>query len=88
MYYFALPEGWEPEQVGNPAALGLLQRFIQDQHESDSSPTRNWLKLIPRISNADEWAKTGPLHGAEYRLINVSRSRMADVLIYSLAVCE
>ncbi|KAK9862586.1 hypothetical protein WJX84_000829 [Apatococcus fuscideae] len=70
VYYFALPEGWEPEQVGNPAALGLLQRFIQDQHESDSSPTRNWLKLIPRISNADEWAKTGPLNGAEYRLIN------------------
>ncbi len=71
VYYFALPEGWEPEQVGNPAALSLLQRFILDQHEADGNPTRSRLKLIPRISNADEWVKTGPLNGAEYRLLKV-----------------
>ena len=71
VYYFALPEGWEPGQVGNPAALGLLQRFLLDQNEQDSNPTRTRLKLIPRISNVEEWAQTGPLSGAEHRLLDV-----------------
>ncbi|KAK9860455.1 hypothetical protein WJX84_011386 [Apatococcus fuscideae] len=70
VYYFALPEGWEPEQLKNPAALALLQRFILDQNEQDSLPTRTRLKLIPRISNVAEWATTGPLNGAEHRLLD------------------
>ena len=35
VYYFSLPEGWEPGQVQNPAALALAQRFINDGRESD-----------------------------------------------------
>lgn len=35
VYYFTLPEGWEPNDVGNPAALQLLQRFIHDGREQD-----------------------------------------------------
>lgn len=35
VYYFSLPEGWEPSQVPNLAALQLLQRFIHDGKESD-----------------------------------------------------
>ena len=35
MYYFTLPEGWEPKDVGNEAALGMLQRFIHDGREQD-----------------------------------------------------
>ena len=34
VYYFTLPEGWEPNDV-NPAALELLQRFIHDGREQD-----------------------------------------------------
>ncbi len=35
VYYFTLPEGWEPNDVGNEAALGMLQRFIHDGREQD-----------------------------------------------------
>ena len=35
VYYFTLPEGWEPNDVGNPAALEMLQRFIHDGREQD-----------------------------------------------------
>ena len=35
VYYFTLPEGWEPNDVGNLAALELLQRFIHDGREQD-----------------------------------------------------
>ena len=35
VYYFTLPEGWEPHDVGNLAALELLQRFIHDGREYD-----------------------------------------------------
>jgi len=35
VYYFTLPEGWEPKDVGNEAALGMLQRFIHDGREQD-----------------------------------------------------
>lgn len=35
VYYFTLPEGWNPDDVGNPAALELLQRFIHDGREHD-----------------------------------------------------
>lgn len=32
-------------------------------------PTRNRLKLLPRIINPDEWAREGPLTGPEVRLL-------------------
>ena len=86
VYYFALPEGWEPGQVGNPAALGLLQRFLLDQNEQDSSPTRTRLKLIPRIFNVEEWATTGPLSGAEHRLLDVSLT--APCMSHMLVLCS
>lgn len=35
VYYFGLPDGWEPAQVGNDAALGLLERFVHDGIEAD-----------------------------------------------------
>ncbi len=35
VYYFALPEGWEPDQVENKAALEMLQRFFHDGREFD-----------------------------------------------------
>ena len=35
VFYFSLPEGWEPHHVANVAALELLQRFIHDGRESD-----------------------------------------------------
>lgn len=35
VYYFTLPEGWEPNDVGSSAALELLQRFIHDGREQD-----------------------------------------------------
>lgn len=35
VYYFALPEGWEPADVPNSAALEMLQRFFHDGKEYD-----------------------------------------------------
>lgn len=69
VYYFALPEGWEPEMVENVAALELLQRFFHDGKEFDGQNTRDRLKLIPRIVNVEEWAVKGPLSGYEHRLL-------------------
>ena len=35
----------------------------ESRHEADKTPTRDRLKLIARVVNVDEWAKTGPLSG-------------------------
>lgn len=35
VYYFALPEGWEPADVPNAPALEMLQRFFHDGKEQD-----------------------------------------------------
>jgi hypothetical protein len=129
VYYFALPEGWQPSQVGlyvkavfltacwgavlstwltveaakgwlaglpanfpgwrgylpfacftnpafrplpqvpNQAALELVQRFMHNKREFDGTPTRDRLKLIPRIVNVAEWAEKGPLSGEEWRVL-------------------
>ena len=69
IYYFALPEGWEPSMVENQAALSLAQRFFNNGVEFDGQATRDRLKLLPRIVNVDEWALKGPLSGAETRLL-------------------
>lgn len=69
VYYFALPEGWEPSQMVNQAALALVQRFMHNKREFDGTPTRDRFKLIPRIVNVAEWAEEGPLSGYEHRLL-------------------
>lgn len=69
VYYFGLPMGWEPSMVHNSAALDLLQRFVNNGIELDGQPTRDRLKLLGRVVNIDEWAKEGPLSGAEQRLL-------------------
>lgn len=43
--------------------MGLLQRFVNGGKEADGCPTRDRLKLIPRVVNVDEWATTAPLSG-------------------------
>jgi len=35
VYYFALPEGWDPADVPNTAALGMAQRFVNNGIEFD-----------------------------------------------------
>lgn len=35
VYYFALPDGWEPSMVENKAALGMLERFCVGGTEAD-----------------------------------------------------
>lgn len=37
VYYFALPDNFEMEHVENPAAVGLMQRFIHDGKEQNGS---------------------------------------------------
>ena len=39
VYYFSLPEGWEPQQLDNPTALALCQRFVHDGREHDKCAT-------------------------------------------------
>lgn len=69
VYYFGLPDGWTPEFESNKAALGLAQRLIHGGTEADNTPTRDRLKLMPRIANVDEWAVTGPLSSTEQALL-------------------
>lgn len=54
-------------QVPNAAALALIQRFMHNKREFDGTPTRDRLKLIPRIVNVAEWAEKGPLSGERGR---------------------
>ena len=61
VYYYALREGFNPSLADNPAAVGLLRRFIHNGREENSEPTRNRLKLIPRVVNIDEWSAAAPL---------------------------
>ena len=39
VYYFALPDGFEPEEMPNKAALGLMQRFTQGSKENNGYAT-------------------------------------------------
>lgn len=59
VYYYALREGFNA--MDNAAAFGLLQRFIHNRREDNSEPTRNRLKLIPRVVNVEEWTAKAPL---------------------------
>ena len=52
-----------PPQVDNQAALALAQRFLNNKREFDGTPSRDRLKLVPRIINVDQWAQEGPLTG-------------------------
>lgn len=69
VYYFALPEDFDPPRFENQAALGLLQRFVANGREVDGSPTRERLKMIARCCNPDEWAREGPLNSTEHKLL-------------------
>jgi hypothetical protein len=68
-YYFGLPEGFEPSSVPNQAALALVRRFVHDGREADGTPTRDRLKVIPRIVNVEQWAVEAPLYSAEARIV-------------------
>ena len=56
VYYFSLPEGWEPSQLGNPAALALAQRFFNSGREGDKcAPARPvlWRRTLPSINGME-----------------------------------
>ena len=69
VYYFALPEDFDPATFENQAALGLLARFVANGREADGSPTRERLKMIVRCCNAEEWAAKAPLSSTELKLL-------------------
>lgn len=69
VYYFGLPDGWTPDSETNKAALGLAQRFVHGGTEADNTPTRDRLKLMPRVVNVEEWAVSAPLSGTEQALL-------------------
>lgn len=69
VYYCVLKEGFNPDTFGHKAAVGLLQRIIQNGREHNSEPTRTRLKIIPRVVNVDEFAEKGPLSKAEKKLL-------------------
>ena len=46
VYYFGLPDGWDPSMVDNKAALALWQRFVHDGKEADGcAPASNTLPV-------------------------------------------
>ncbi|GFR47535.1 hypothetical protein Agub_g9255 [Astrephomene gubernaculifera] len=69
VYYFGLPPDFKPAEYENQTALALLRRFVTNGREADGSPTRDRLKIIPRVVNVDEWAQKGPLSPAEHKLL-------------------
>lgn len=69
VYYCFLKEGFNPATFPNQAAVGMLQRLIQNGREHNSDATRSRLKIIPRVVNVDEFAELGPLSRAEKKLL-------------------
>ena len=69
------------------AALGLLQRFVHNGAEADGTPTRDRLKLIPRVVNVDEWATTGPLSGTVRSPLASNRSRAFTACRETISAC-
>ncbi|GAX75022.1 hypothetical protein CEUSTIGMA_g2468.t1 [Chlamydomonas eustigma] len=69
VYYFQLSEDFNPDTFPNKKALGLFKRFVQNEKESDGTPTRDRFKLIPRAVNVAEWAEKGPLSTAEHKML-------------------
>ena len=69
VYYFALPEDFDAARFENQAALGLLARFVSNGREADGAHTRERLKMISRVANADEWARDAPLSAGELKLL-------------------
>jgi len=69
VYYFVLPDDFDPARFENQAALGLLARFVANGRETDGSSTRERLKMIARIANAEEWAVAAPLSATECKLL-------------------
>ncbi|KAL6757332.1 hypothetical protein V8C86DRAFT_2626768 [Haematococcus lacustris] len=66
---FALPPGFDPAKFQNQKALALMKRFVQNGREEDGHPTRDRLKLIPRVVNIEEWVRKGPLSPPEHKLL-------------------
>ncbi|XP_075265007.1 uncharacterized protein LOC142357234 [Convolutriloba macropyga] len=76
IYYLELPETWDPVKHSNPQAFPLMQRFFADHGvECDGTPTRDRLKLIPRLVNLEQLQAQGVFSGTEYRLVNSYRDK-------------
>lgn len=69
VHYFVLPDDFDPATFQNQKALALLKRFVAGGKEADGTPSRDRLKLIPRVVNTAEWQHTGPLSTAEAKLM-------------------
>lgn len=69
IYYFVLREDFDPASTENPAALYMLQRFFDNGREADGTPTRDRLKLIPKVAHPDEWIMDAPLSRTEANLL-------------------
>lgn len=70
VYFFALPEDFDPAAFPNQKALGLLKRLVQGSKEADGTKTRERFKMIPRVVNVEDWASKGPLSYAEHKLLS------------------
>ncbi|KAG1679104.1 hypothetical protein FOA52_000459 [Chlamydomonas sp. UWO 241] len=70
VYYFGLPDDFNAAAFPNQKALALLKRFFSSGgREADGAPTRDRLKMIPRVVNVAEWAEQGPLSFVEQSLL-------------------
>lgn len=61
--------------------------------EADGTPTRDRLKLMPRVVNVDEWAQSAPLSGPVLVLSNLSSKHFSTLsctlhctTVYSITV--
>mmetsp|Transcript_16517 Transcript_16517/g.46098 ORF Transcript_16517/g.46098 Transcript_16517/m.46098 type:complete len:456 (-) Transcript_16517:81-1448(-) len=76
IYYLELPETWDPIKHCSPQAFALMQRFFSENGvESDGTPTRDRLKLIPRLVNLEQLQAQGVFSGTEFRLVNSYRDK-------------
>lgn len=71
IYYFALPEGFDPATFHTPAALRLLQRLAEPHSDPAANlAIRQHVKMIAQVVNTKDWAASGKISRTEMRLID------------------
>ncbi|CAG9463111.1 unnamed protein product [Pedinophyceae sp. YPF-701] len=69
VFWFRLPDGFDPAAHPNQKAMHLMRQFFQDEKDPDGKPVRDRLKLIPKLVNIDEFCASANISKTETKLI-------------------
>eukprot|EP00892_Ulva_mutabilis_P000241 jgi/Ulvmu1/10217/UM060_0017.1 len=72
IYYFRLPEGFDPATFHTPQALALLQKLAgqTDHPTAANAGARQLIKMIAQVVNPQEWFESGKISRNELRILN------------------